>query len=61
MTTMTPIKLRKSARHRVRDANSVPICQMQIAETLPASVFADSDLADNHLPMHEVQESLSCQ
>ena len=51
-TTHRPIKV-KRVQKKV-DKPEFPSCQMQIAETLPASVFDNSDLAENHLPMHEV-------
>ena len=35
--------------------SGMPTCKMRIAETLPASVFSEKDLAKDHLPMHEVR------
>lgn len=53
-TTVEPV-IMKRARHKPVAKSRVPECQMRIAETLPATVFSDSDLADNHLPMHDVR------
>ena len=54
-TTINPIKSVNRVKSRPKKFDvSIPTCQMQIAETLPASVFEEKDLAPNHLPMHEV-------
>ena len=53
-TTIQPIKSVKRTKSSSKKLDSIPTCQIQIAETLPVSVFDDKDLAPNHLPMHEV-------
>ena len=53
-TTIQPIKSVKRTKNASKKLDSIPTCQIQIAETLPVSVFDDKDLAPNHLPMHEV-------
>ena len=53
-TTVQPIKSVKRTKNASKKLDSIPTCQIQIAETLPVSVFDDKDLAPNHLPMHEV-------
>ena len=55
-TTVQPVimkRVRKKAQSKAKEAIST--CGMQIAETLPASVFSPADLAENHLPMHDVR------
>ena len=54
-TTINPVKSVNRVKSKPKKFDvSIPTCRMQIAETLPASVFEDKDLAPNHLPMHEV-------
>ena len=60
-TTIQPIKSVKRTKNASKKLDSIPTCQIQIAETLPVSVFDDKDLAPNHLPMHEVcNEFIRC-
>ena len=55
-TTVQPIKIDRVQNHvQTAKKDSIPTCTMRIAETLPASVFDDKDLALNHLPMHVVR------
>ena len=53
-TTLQPIISVKRSNSAYKKSNVIPSCQIQIAETLPSSVFEDKDLAPNHLPMHVV-------
>lgn len=53
-TTIKPIMVKRTKNHVGKE---VPECRLQIAETLPASVFEEKDLADNHLEMHTVSGS----
>ena len=60
-TTIQPIKSVKRTKSSSKKSDGIPTCQIQIAETLPVSVFDDKDLAPNHLPMHEVcNEFIRC-
>ena len=53
---MAPLKTKRKRTNKFKMVeNGMPICKMRIAETLPASVFSEKDLAKDHLPMHEVR------
>ena len=55
-TTVAPLKTKRKRTNKFKMVeNGMPICKMRIAETLPASVFSEKDLAKDHLPMHEVR------